>query len=202
MSYWWIVILGYFVGSIPWGLLIIKFRLGIDVRRYGSGKTGMTNSLRVAGRSVAIAVLLADAGKAIFMVSLAKALSPEPWIHSAVASAVILGHIWPIFAGFKGGRGIAPGVGASGAVDIWAGAIGLLVFLPIVAIGRIVSLGSVVSVGAVMLTFLFKTINGDAPIPYLLYSVVMGSIIIWMHRDNIRRLLSGSEPKLGAGKES
>ena len=67
MSYWWIVILGYFVGSIPWGLLIIKFRLGIDVRRYGSGKTGMTNSLRVAGRSVAIAVLLADAGKAIFL---------------------------------------------------------------------------------------------------------------------------------------
>lgn len=200
MSSWWLVALGYLVGSVPWGLLIIKARFGIDIRSYGSGKTGMTNSMRVGGRGVAIAVLLADAGKGILAVLITKSLTPDPWIHSTVAAAVIIGHIWPVFAGFKGGRGIAPGVGTSGAMDIWAGLIGLLVFIPIVAIGRIVSVGSVVSVLAVIVVFLIKTIVNESPIAYLLYSVVMGSIIIWMHRDNLRRLMSGTEPKLGTQK--
>ena len=200
MSAWWLVPFGYLAGSIPWGLLIIKVRFGIDVRRYGSGKTGMTNSMRVGGRGVAIVVLLADAGKAISLVLIARALTPDPWIHSTVSSAVIAGHIWPIFAGFKGGRGIAPGVGASGALDLWAAAVGLLVFIPIVAIGRIVSIGSVISVLGVMVLFSVRLLLGDSPLPYLLYSVTMGSIIIWMHRDNLLRVFSGTEPKLGSKK--
>lgn len=197
MSYWWLIPLGYLAGSVPWGLLIVRATRGVDVRSYGSGRTGMTNVMRVGGRWPALAVLVADAGKGIALVAVARVLTPDAWLHALVASSVIMGHVWPIFAGFRGGRGIATGLGTAGALDIWAVSLGVVVFVPVVAATRFVSLGSVLSVVTVVIAFGVRVEMGQTPAPYLPYALGMGALILWMHRANIRRLLARTEARLG-----
>lgn len=196
MSYWWLIPLGYLAGSVPWGLLMVRVLHGVDVRSYGSGRTGVTNVMRVGGRWPALAVLLADAGKGIALVATAMALTADSWLHSLVAGSVIVGHVWPIFAGFRGGRGIATGVGTAGMLDPWAAAIGLAVFLPVVAATRFVSLGSVLAVVTVVAAFGVRALLDQTPMPYLWYALCMGTLIVWMHRANIRRLMAHQEPRL------
>ena len=202
MNYLWLVGVGYLAGSIPWGLLIVRTLRGVDVRSYGSGRTGMTNVMRTAGRPAAVAALAADVGKGVGMVVVAKTLTPDAAIHAAVAGAVVVGHVWPVFAGFRGGRGIATGVGTAGMLDPLGAAIGfLMVFVPIVGVTRYVSLGSVLAVVAVVVVFTVKAAIGELPIPYLWYVLVVGGLIIWMHRDNIQRLRAGTERKLKSRTE-
>ena len=197
-DYWWLVPLAYGAGSVQWGLLAVRALRGVDVRQYGSGKTGVTNVLRTVGRLPAALVLLADAGKGAVMVLTARALSADPWLHGVVALAVLVGHVWPLFARFRGGRGIAPGVGTAAALDPWMALVGLSVFLPVVALTRYVSLGSVLAAAAVAAAFGGLAAAGAAPTPYLWYALAGSALIFWAHRDNIRRLADGTERKLGA----
>ena len=199
MGFWWLVPLSYLAGSVPWGLVIVRVVKRVDVRDSGSGSTGTTNVLRTAGRTAAVVVLIADAGKGVAMVLLARALTENEAVHAAVAGAVIVGHIWPVFAGFRGGRGIATGMASAAGLDPWMALVGFMVFLPTVYLTRYVSLGSVLGVLAVVITFGVLTALDIHPLPYLWYALVCGSLIIWMHRANIRRVFVGTERRIGRG---
>jgi glycerol-3-phosphate acyltransferase PlsY len=195
---WILVPVAYLVGSLQWGLYVVRLTKRVDIRTMGSGKTGATNVLRASGKAAAASVFLADVGKGIGMTLLARALSVDPSLHAVVAAAVLMGHVWPVLAGFQGGRGIAPGVGASAGLDPLAAVIGVVaVFAPVVGTSHYVSLGSVLAVLAVMGTFAIRALAFDTPMPYLWFALGGGSLIIAMHRDNIKRLLHGNERKIG-----
>ena len=194
---WGLVPLGYLAGSVQWGLIVVRLLRGVDVRAQGSGKTGMTNVLRAAGKRAAAGVLVADVGKAVVLVVAARLLTDETAVHAATAAAVIVGHIWPVFAGFRGGRGIATGFGTALALDPWTVLIGVGVFIPLVALTRYMSLGSVAAVLAVVATFGVRTAALGAPSAYAWYAAGCGALIVAAHRDNIARLLRGTERRFG-----
>jgi len=196
LEYWWLVPLAYLVGSIPWGLLVVRLVSRVDVRDYGSGGTGVTNVLRTAGKGPAAAVLLGDAGKGMAMALTARLLTDNGAVHATVAGMVIAGHIWPVLAGFRGGRGIATGGAAAAALQPLAALAGLVVFVFIVALTRYVSLGSVSAVVVVVAVFAIAWAIDSTLLPYFLFALTAGSLIVLMHRGNIGRLLHGTEPRL------
>ena len=197
MDGWWLAPVAYGVGSVSWGLLVVKWLRRVDVRNFGSGKTGVTNVLRTAGAGLALLTLLGDAGKGTAVVVAARLLTDNYTVHAVVACAVIIGHVWPVLAGFRGGRGIATGAAASAALDPWAGLVAVSVFVPLVLITRYVSLGSICAVVAVVTFFGVALATGLDPLPYFMYALVGGTLILMMHRDNIRRLVQGTERHLG-----
>ncbi len=194
---WLLVPAAYLLGSVQPGLIVVKLTMRLDVRTFGSGRTGMTNVLRTAGKRAAAVVFLADAGKGVAVTLAARALSDDAIVHAAVGIAVIVGHVWPVFAGFRGGRGIVTGFAASLGLDPWAALAGVAAFAPVLGATRYVSLASVVSVAAAVAAFAVRTALFDAPAAYLGYALVGATLIIAMHRDNIGRLLRGEERRLG-----
>ena len=186
----------YLLGSVQPGLIVVKLTMDVDIRTLGSGRTGMTNVLRTAGKRAAAVVFLADAGKGVAVTLAARLLSDDAIVHAAVGIAVIVGHVWPVFAGFRGGRGIVTGFAASLGLDPWAALAGVAAFAPVLGATRYVSLASVVSVAAAVAAFAVRTALFDAPAAYLGYAVVGATLIIAMHRDNIGRLLRGEERRL------
>jgi glycerol-3-phosphate acyltransferase PlsY len=197
MGDWWLVPAAYLVGSVQWGLLVVRAVSRVDVRDYGSGKTGVTNVLRTAGRGPALLALLGDSGKGSAMAGAALLLSDDATLIATVAGVVIAGHVWPVFSGFHGGRGIATGAAAAATLVPLSGLVGLGVFVPVVAITRYVSLGSMCGVIAVMVTYGLVFALGWYPLPYLLFSLVGGALVLLMHRSNVVRLLQGTERRLG-----
>jgi glycerol-3-phosphate acyltransferase PlsY len=193
---WLLVPLAYLIGSVQWGLYVVLWTKRVDIRTVGSGKTGMTNVLRTSGKGAAITVLLADAAKGFGAVMLARVVSDDASLHAAVGTAVIAGHIWPVLAGFKGGRGIATGLGTISALGVLAPLVGLAIFIPVVAVTRYVSLGSVLGVSAVIVLFAVRMTFFDLHVAYFLFTLGAGGLIIVMHRDNIRRLLAGTERRI------
>lgn len=113
MSYLFLILVGYLLGSLPFGLMAGRLVKGVDVRDFGSGSTGSTNVQRTVGTPAAVVVLLLDTAKSVLAVLLARLFSDAPGVEVAAALAAIAGHNWPVFIGFKGGRGIAPGVGGA-----------------------------------------------------------------------------------------
>lgn len=188
---------GYLFGSIPFGLVIGWAFARIDVREFGSGKTGMTNIQRIAGWPPALIVLLLDMGKAILAVTLARITTDSQGAEAVAALAVLTGHNWPVFTGFKGGRGTAPGWGALLILSPVAGLVATAIGLLSVAGSRYISLGSVSAstVGATLLVVMAST--GHAPTPYIWFGAVGGPLIVLLHRDNIARIVKGTERKLG-----
>ena len=132
MTFGLLVAVCYLLGSLPFGLLVARLVRGIDVRRYGSGNTGMTNVLRTLGIWPALLVLALDAGKGILAVALAKAIDPTPSLEVAAALSALMGHIWSPFLGFRGGKGVATGIGALCALSPLTGLIVIVVNLPVV----------------------------------------------------------------------
>ena len=197
MIEWLLVPTAYLIGSVPWGIYVVMWTKRVDIRTMGSGKTGTTNVLRASGKGAAITVLLADAGKGFGAVLLARLASDDASIHAAVGAAVIGGHIWPILAGFKGGRGIATGLGAISALGVLGPLVGLGMFIPVVVVTRYVSLASIVGVTSVILLFAIQTIFFELHAAYSLFTLGAGGLIILMHRDNIKRLLAGTERRVG-----
>ncbi|MBI4289176.1 MAG: glycerol-3-phosphate 1-O-acyltransferase PlsY [Chloroflexi bacterium] len=192
------IILSYLLGSIPVGLLVGRLFKGVDVRKYGSGKTGATNVMRTAGVLPGVLALLGDLGKAVGAVYLARLVSADNTLVAAGAAlACVAGHNWPVFARFHGGRGVTTYFGGLLALT-WPGAvIGGVAFVATVALTRYVSLGSLigslVSFGAVA----YFIDRADPPLGPFIYSAV-GTTLLWvLHRDNIVRLIRGKERKLG-----
>ena len=145
----WILIgVAYLLGSIPFGYLIVKERVGLDVRSVGSGNVGATNVLRVSGKGPAVAVLLMDMAKGCFPVLVGRLLGVSPGFLAVVAVAAVLGHVFPIFLGFRGGKGVATAVGAFLALAPIATATAIAVFIVLVVWKRYVSLASVVAVAS------------------------------------------------------
>ena len=169
----WLVIPGsYLIGSVSWGLIIGKLTRGIDVRDHGSGSTGSTNVLRTLGPRLGAFVFVLDVSKGILAILVAKIIGDEPLIDGLAALAVIIGHNWPIFSRFKGGRGIAPAVGALTILAPTATIIAIVAFIPSVLITRYVSLGSILAVASAVITMPILAFLDMAPWEYLSYTMI------------------------------
>ena len=198
-----LVLVSYLMGSLPFGLLMTKLVRGIDVRRYGSGSTGMTNVMRTIGVVPALVVLALDAGKGVAAVFLARYFEAGLAVEATAALAALIGHNWSVFIRFQGGKGIATGVGALCALSPVAGLIALAVGVPTITLSRYVSLGSIAgsTTGAIAVPILAMA---DPSMPlgvpsyaYAIYTSIGVPLIVLKHRSNVARLLKGQERKLG-----
>ena len=191
--------LAYLLGSIPFGYLLVKIFRHQDIRATGSGNIGATNVLRSGAKGLGIATLLLDCAKAFLAVTIAQHLAPANYdLAVAAAVAAILGHVFPIWLGFRGGKGVASALGVFLALTPAAAGCTFAVFLVVVLITRYVSLASILGSAAFPLFGLYFVpsrtpivISGFLFIPLL---------IIFKHRENIRRLLAGTESRFGARK--
>jgi len=197
-----VLIIAYLLGSIPFGYLVVRARTGADVRETGSGGTGATNVSRRAGKLAGVLTLILDALKGALAVVLARMLLTEDFgINWWVAAAVVLaiaGHCFPVWLGFRGGKGVATGVGAFLALSPLAVACAAVVFIAIVWATRYVSLGSITA--AAVLPLSVWILSGyvkpvEHPAPLLTAAIAGAALIIFMHRANIGRLLGGTESK-------
>lgn len=194
------VVVAYLLGSIPTGLWVVRRFAGRDIRQTGSGRTGATNVLRTAGKLPALVVVIVDIGKGVLAVLLGQVIlglagvdhAYQPLFDSLTAFAAIAGHNWPVFAGFRGGRGVATGFGTLLAINPLVALI-TLAFGAVLIIGSdTVSLGSI---GSAAFSVLVMWLRGDHS--YMPYVVLGAAIVIVQHRDNIQRLLAGNERRLG-----
>jgi glycerol-3-phosphate acyltransferase PlsY len=185
------VAVAYLIGAIPVGFLVGRaFGMG-DIRRHGSGTIGATNVFRSLGRTAAVLTLIGDVAKGALAVWLGRLVSPDA--APAATVAAVVGNCWPVFLGFRGGKGVATGFGALLALVPLAVAPAALVWIAITASFRYVSLGSVlaalcVPLGAVMLGYAWPSVAASAAV---------AAIIVVRHRENINRLLGGNERRLG-----
>lgn len=191
----------YILGSVPWGYLITLAVRGVDIRQYGSGKVGYSNVLRTTGGAFAVLALALDLSKGLLAVFLARAVADTDAAQVATGLVALAGHNWSLFLGFRGGRGIATGVGGLIVMEPIAAAVAMATFTPITLLTRYLSLGSTVSVVVAFLTVLVMVIIDRSTAAYLVYTGIGGAMIIWQHRDNIRRLLKGTERRLGQPSE-
>ena len=192
-----VLVVSYLVGSIPVGLMVGKVVKGIDVRRYGSGKTGTANVLRTLGWGPSAVVFGGDLLKGILAVLLARWVLGNPTGEVGAALAAVAGHNWPLYVRFSGGRGVVASMGALFVMMPVATAIGLTAGLAVIALTRYISLGSIIgSLLALFLVVLFVAFRAD-PLPYLAYAVIAASLIVIQHRDNLLRLWKGTERKVG-----
>jgi glycerol-3-phosphate acyltransferase PlsY len=183
-----VVIIAYLIGSIPFGYLIVRHKVGDDVRKSGSGGTGATNVSRRAGKVAGVLTLVLDALKGVLAIVVARILIGEDWWIAASAIAAIAGHIFPVWLGFRGGKGVATGVGVFLMLAPMAVLVAAIIFAVVVRITRYVSLGSMLAVAVIPL-FVWMDM------PLLTAAVVGAMLIIFAHRGNIRRLAQGTEPK-------
>jgi len=209
-----VVILGYLLGSIPFGLLISRRSAKVDVRQHGSGKTGATNVLRTAGRKAAALVATLDVSKGVLAVIFAGLIVRGDYLivggfglgmlvaQVLAALAAILGHNFPVFLRFKGGRGVATFFGGLIALCPVAAIFGGEMLLIGAGLTRYASIGSIVGVVGTYTVLVPLTIFSSFPIEYLFYALAGSIIIIVMHRDNIVRLIQGKERKLGKKAET
>ncbi|MBU88069.1 MAG: glycerol-3-phosphate 1-O-acyltransferase PlsY [SAR202 cluster bacterium] len=191
------LVIAYLLGSIPTGIIIGKIWHRTDVRGHGSGSTGATNVLRVLGPSAGASVLIIDIFKGALAVFVASILTDVIWVKPLCGSIAIIGHIVPVFSKFKGGKGVATGIGAIFLVNPLA-IVGVLIGVIVIAITRTASLGSIIGSAfgmIIMILTIIFSING-ANAWDLIFAVPAPLIIFASHHENIRRLFSGNERKI------
>ncbi|MCA1905992.1 MAG: glycerol-3-phosphate 1-O-acyltransferase PlsY [Desulfarculus sp.] len=181
----------YLLGSVPFGLAMARLAGGSDPRRAGSGNIGATNVARLAGKTAGAATLLLDAGKGWLPAYLAWGWL-EPWQAAAVGLAAVLGHIFPIYLRFQGGKGVATALGAMLAAAPLATLVVLGILAGIAWWTTHMSVGSLAGIGSAPLVMLFL----GQPTPLVLSTVGMALLVVWRHRDNIVRLRQGRENRL------
>ncbi|HIT55458.1 TPA: glycerol-3-phosphate 1-O-acyltransferase PlsY [Candidatus Galligastranaerophilus intestinigallinarum] len=188
-------VVAYLIGSIPTGYLIVKAKTGQDIRTIGSGSTGATNVKRVLGKKWFFTVMVLDAIKGMVPVLIAKYLTFGDSLGLvAVVSAVmvIIGHSKPLFLGFKGGKSVASGIGTIYALNFYVGLILTVVWSIITYFTKYVSVGSIIAlICAPFLMYFLKN-----PIGYTVYATIAAIYIVYLHRENIKRLLKGTENKV------
>jgi len=191
------VALGYLLGSVSFATLLVKLTTGKDIRAEGSGNAGATNVLRLHGKGLALAGAALDIGKGALAVWLVRLVTADPAVAAAAGAAAVVGHVFPVFYGFRGGKGVATVVGAFLVLAPMATLICLAVFVAIVAVTRYVSLGSVVSI------CLLPPVAGllfHAPLPVIVAGALVAVLVVLTHTENLKRLAAGTESKLGAKK--
>ncbi len=191
-----VIIVSYLIGSIPTGYLIVKAKTGQDIRTVGSGSTGATNVKRVLGKKWFFTVMILDAIKGAVPVLLAKFFGTAGLsigLLPVLASiAVIIGHSKPCFLGFKGGKSVASGVGTILALNYVVGILIALIWAIVTYLTRYVSVGSIIALA--VSPFLMYTMG--SPFAYIMYCVIGAIYIIYLHRENIKRLIAGIENKV------
>jgi len=199
-----VIIIAYHIGSILFGLIIGKLKAGVDVREHGSGKTGATNLRRVAGTKFSILTIVLDVGKATGAVMLAELIVGDSFLSAGSVSfqqiaqvtaglAAVAGHNWPVFAGFKGGRGVAAYFGTLIAIYLPVAIFGAEVLIISALLSRRMSQSSMLAVLAAWCLMVPLALINDFPRIYLAYGLVGVALIVYQHRDNVRRLRQGTE---------
>jgi glycerol-3-phosphate acyltransferase PlsY len=189
-----VIISCYLLGSIPFGYIVGKLFKKIDIREFGSGNIGATNAFRILGPSLASLVIVGDVGKGILSIYLVKYLNIDSSLIFAIAGlAVICGHDWSVFLGFKGGKGIATTFGVVFTLNPTISILALIIAGGVVITTRYVSLASIFAVISIFIfTLLFKQ-----PYEYIIFSAIILVLGIFNHKDNIKRLRSKKERKIG-----
>lgn len=200
-----VIAASYLLGAVPWGLLIGRWSRGVDVRQTGSGNIGSSNVLRTAGARAAVLALALDVAKGAVPVLAARVIADALDLTSAqgaglqasAALAALVGHSWPVYLKFSGGKGVATGVGGLFVLNPLGALVALVTALILMRLTRYISLGSIigVSIGAGSLVLFW--LRGDFHWAYALHGFVGWAIIVGRHHGNIRRLLSGTEARLG-----
>jgi len=192
-----ILFLGYLFGSFPSGYLAGKIAKGIDIRSLGSGSTGATNVLRHIGKRAAITVFLLDVFKGVISIVLAKYfLLNDSW-QVAIGLSTLIGHIWPVWLNWKGGKAVATGLGIFLGLSWQVGLSTLGIFIIMITLFRIVSLASVSAALALPLIMFLSFKTSNFSLPFLVVSILAMTLVIWRHRENIVRLIKGEEPRIG-----
>jgi len=210
-----VIVISYFLGSIPNGVIVSKLAGKGDIRQWGSGKIGATNVLRTVGKKAAFLVLLLDMSKGALSVFIAGLIMQDDFVvvgntsvwllntaRCAAAIVAIVGHNWPVFLGFRGGRGVSTYMGGLAALNPIPAAFAGGVFIIGAGVTRYASFASIAGIVSSAAILIPLTIFGGFPVEYLFYTLISGTVIIYMHRDNIQRLLAGTERKLGEKAEA
>jgi len=192
-----VVALSYLLGSIPFGLILTRAAGLGDVRAIGSGNIGATNVLRTGHKGIAAATLLLDAGKGAIAVLLVRCCVPgdKELLEPLAAGAALIGHIYPVWLGFKGGKGVATFLGIAFALAWPIGAVAAAAWLLGLALTRISSVGGLAAALSAPITSWWL---GEPRLALLFAAVAL--LVFWKHRENIRRLIAGTEPRVGAKK--
>lgn len=186
------ILMAYLIGSIPTGYILVKLVKGIDIRTIGSGSTGATNVKRVLGLKGFIITMLLDGLKGIIPVFAVRELVPVSWLAPVVATMIIIGHSKSIFLHFTGGKSVASGAGTIIGLNPLAGLFTFLIWFVLTYTTKYVSVGSIVALSlAPIWMFLLH-----APTSYILYCAIGAIYVIYLHRENIKRLLKGEENKV------
>lgn len=184
----------YALGSLSFGLWLARTQ-GVDLRTAGSRNVGATNVLRTVGRLFAAIVLVLDAAKGVIAVGVARLVTDEPWVVVGCAAAVVAGHVWPVWTGFHGGKGVATLAGAylvlAPVAVMWSG----VLFVCVVAMTRYVSLASIVAAAALPM----GTLLLDGRLSTTLGAFGLAALVIWRHEANIARLIDGNESRVSRG---
>ena len=190
--------IGYVLGSLPFGLIAGHLFGAGDIRRVGSGKSGMTNVMRTVGYKVGGIVLFLDMGKAVGAIALARyGFDAFEGAVAGAGLAALAGHVWPVFSGFRGGRGVAPGWGGLIILSPIAGLAATALGLSIVGLTRYISLASITSAVSGSVILIVLAALEREPFAYMWYGILGAPLIVYLHRDNIGRLIRGEERKLG-----
>ena len=199
-----IPIAAYLLGSVPFGLILAKLFGGGDVRKSGSGNIGATNVARVVGPVAGILTLLFDTLKGVAAVLLAVRITNDSAMWMMISAfAVLLGHCFPVWLKFKGGKGVATALGVFLALSPWAALSALLLFLVCVIFWRFVSLGSVAAAAAMpMLIYFLWAPHHSPPIVVDVGTLAIALLVIYKHDANLQRLVEGTEPRFSFGKKN
>lgn len=199
-----VIAASYLLGSIPFGYLLTRKTGGGDIRTQGSGNIGATNVLRTQGKALGAVTLVLDFAKAALPVWITSVMGFPPWVSSAAGAAAVLGHCFPVYLGFRGGKGIASGLGAFVFIAPLPTGIALLVFMAEVLTFRFVSLGSILaSFTFSVLIIAFHLRYGWYDLPSALIGAAIGLLLVSRHHSNIFNLLKGTESRVwGKGSTS
>ena len=183
--------LGYFLGSIPFGLLLAKFGGAGDIRSIGSGNIGATNVLRTGRKGLAAATLLLDLAKGAVAVCIARIVSPDDM--ALAGAAAVIGHLYPVWLRFRGGKGVATLMGVALALDWRIGLVYAAVWTGVLLVSRRSSVGGLLAAASVPVAALLFDRPELVPL-----ALALALLVIWRHRDNIGRLINGTEPRIGS----
>ncbi len=190
-----LLVAAYLLGSVSFGLLLARFRRGVDLRHSGSGSIGATNVARTLGKGAGLLTLLGDSAKGLVAVLLAQTWGSSLLITATAALAAVLGHMFPLYHGFRGGKGVATALGVLLFTLPLPLLGGLVVWIAVVAIWHYVSAGSMLAAIAVPVLAALLTY----PLPLVLAAIIIAMLVLYKHRSNLQRLLQGSEAKLFLG---
>ncbi len=192
----------YILGAIPFGYILFRLKSGDDIRKYGSGNIGATNMLRTQGKAMGIITMFLDAGKGSLAVCIPLFLGLDMKWASICGVAAVAGHMFPVFLGFRGGKGVATAAGVFIVLAPLAFALGLVIFVGLIAVTRYVSLGSMISAISIpVIMLVFKAAGRGMDLFLVSAAAVIALLIIIRHASNIANLAAGKEKKFGLKPE-